>query len=342
MKFKLLTATALVVASMVPALAADLPNTKAPPAAPSIAPFFFVNDNSISLSYQFTATDPGYFLGGNSKFGKSVLNFTHFDVWGYGTNFFTIDLLKSGSLDAAAPCLGPGAGCPNPTGSTEIYGLFRSTLGLNELFHTKAFSWGPLTDVSLEIGGDANTENNYVGPAKRDIVAGLEFSVALPYKGHLNISPLYYKEWNHNAFLIPPFTVGGPLDGNTSFDGTWDIETNYAMDLGFLPDAFPLTFSGFANFQGPKGRGISGAVPYVGAGSVAKTAVEFNSEQKLSLDVGKMVGGSTYSHFFDVWVAYRYWQNKFGLDHTKSPGLCAGSFGSCTEQSWVTGVTVKF
>src|SRR5207244_11845438 len=25
--------------------------------------------------------------------------------------------------------------------------------------------------------------------------------------------------------------------------------------------------------------------------------------------------GDKYSHFVDVWVAYRYWQNKFGLDH---------------------------
>ena len=25
--------------------------------------------------------------------------------------------------------------------------------------------------------------------------------------------------------------------------------------------------------------------------------------------------GPKYSHFVDVWVAYRYWQNKFGLDH---------------------------
>ena len=335
----MIVATAFVASAVTGAAAADLPNVKGPAVAPaSPAPFFFVNDNTISLSYQFTATDPGYFDAKGSTFGKAVVNFTHFDVWGYGTNFFTIDVLKSGSKDAATPCLGPGPGC---VGSTEIYGLFRSTLGFNELFGTKAFSMGPLLDVSFEIGADANTQNNFVAPAKRDIVAGLEFTFALPYKGHFNFSPLFYKEWNHNAFLTPPFTTGGPISGDDSFDPTWDIEMNYAMDLGFLPETFPLTFSGYANIHGPKGRGISGAVPYVGPGSVANTTTEFNSEQKLSLDVGKMAFGSNYSHYFDVWVAYRYWQNKFGLDHAKSP-VCTGIGNtSCTESSWVTGVSVK-
>jgi hypothetical protein len=47
----------------------------------------------------------------------------------------------------------------------------------------------------------------------------------------------------------------------------------------------------------------------------------------------------------DVWVAYRYWQNKFGLDHKKSlvcnvaPGV---SNDSCTEESLYSGITVKF
>ena len=319
------------------AFAADLPNTKSQPPAPAASmPFFIVNDNTLSLSYQFSATDPGYFTAKGSTFSKTVLNFTHFDVWSLGTNFLTIDLLKSnGSTDAATPCLAAG---PNCAGSTEIYGLFRSTLGFNELFKTKAFSMGPLLDVSFEVGGDANTQNNFVAPAKKDLVAGLEFTFGLPYKGHLNISPLFYKEWNHNAFLTPAFTTNGPANGDDSFNGTWDLETNYAMDLGFLPESFPLTISGFANLHGPKGTGVSSAVP---AAQVRPTAVEFNSEQKLSLDVSKMMFGANYSHFIDLWVAYRYWQNKFGLDHAVSP-VCVGTRGSCTEQSWVTGVSVKF
>jgi hypothetical protein len=55
--------------------------------------------------------------------------------------------------------------------------------------------------------------------------------------------------------------------------------------------------------------------------------------------------GPKYSHFVDVWVAYRYWQNKFGLDHNTSPACLAApgvSNHSCTESSLYSGITVKF
>ena len=55
--------------------------------------------------------------------------------------------------------------------------------------------------------------------------------------------------------------------------------------------------------------------------------------------------GPKYSHFVDVWVAYCYRQNKFGLDKAKSP-VCNVARGvtnnSCTEQSLYSGITVKF
>lgn len=330
---RILTAGALIAAATSFATAADLPAKAPAPAPASALPFFFVNDNTVSISQQFTATDPGV----PGKTSKTVGNFTHFDVWAYGTNFFTIDVLKSSRTDPAAPCgnfLAPVNGC---TGATEIYGLFRSTLGFNEMSGTKMFSVGPLNDISFEFGADANSENNFLAPAKRDIVAGLEFTFGLPYKGHFNLSPLLYKEWNHNSFLQAPWTVPGVPTGNDSFSPTWAVEMNYAMDLGFLPDAIPLTFSGYSNFYGPKGTGVTAAqVP-----GAIPTTVEFNSQQKLSLDVGKMVGGPSKSHFFDLWVAYRYWQNKFGLNHTR--GVCIGAnAGSCTEKSWVTGVSVTF
>jgi hypothetical protein len=326
---KIIVASAILGAGMTYALAADMPSKSASPPAP--LPFFFVNDNTISFSDQFTATDPG----DHGTTSKKVVNFTHFDVWAYGTNFFTIDVLKSDKNDPASPCLDQHEGC---AGATEIYGLFRSTFGWNEIFGTKAFSMGPLSDISFEVGADANSENNFLAPAKRDVVAGLEFTFALPYMGHFNVSPLFYKEWNHNSFLTPAFVTLGPVDGDTNFNGTWAIETGYALPLGFLPASFPLTLSGYANWYGPKGTGISPLVPLT---TVPKTVVEFNSQQKLSLDLGQMILGPSHADLFDVWVAYRYWQNKFGLDHTK--GVCLGpTGGGCTEQSWVTGVSVTF
>lgn len=46
-----------------------------------------------------------------------------------------------------------------------------------------------------------DTENNFLAPAKRDVVGGLQFEFALPYKGYFHLSPLMYWEfYNHNAF----------------------------------------------------------------------------------------------------------------------------------------------
>ena len=319
-------------------------------------PFFLVNDNRLSYSYIFDGTDPGAFSirpdgSINGKTPKSVYSFTHFDVWAYGTNFFTISLFKSGHNDPAAPCTNAGNifGVPaDCAGASEIYGLVRSTFGFNEIFNTKAFTLGPLRNVSFEIGADANAENNFLASAKRDVVAGLQFAFDLPYKGFFNVAPLVYYEFlNHNSFLqcglfpggVPGVTCIG--DGNTKFKATWAVEINYYMDLGFLPENMQyFSISGRAGFYGKKGNE---AAPLA---TGTPTAVEINSEPiRLTFDASKLVWGPKYSHFLDVWVAYRYWQNKFGLDHRNSavcnivPGV---SNRSCTEESLYAGVTVKF
>jgi len=320
-------------------------------------PFFFVIDDRVTYSYIFNGTDPGVFTVRpdgtfNGKTAKQVYSFTHFDAWAYGTNFFTISMFKSDHNDPANGCAFPNPG--NCAGATEIYGLFRSTFGFNEIFNTKAFSVGPLHNVSFEIGADANTENNTLAPAKRDLVAGLQFAFDLPYKGYFNVAPLYYKEINHNAFTQCGFVGGTPAftclsDGNTDYKGTWAVETNYYMDLGFLPPSVDyFSISGRAAWYGKKGFENSplGAAP---GGGGTPTAIEFNSEPiRLTFDASKAVLGAKYSHFVDVWVAYRYWQNKFGLDHANSlvcnvvvPGGLRSN-NSCTESSLYSGITVKF
>jgi hypothetical protein len=77
--------------------------------------------------------------------------------------------------------------------------------------------------------------------------------------------------------------------------------------------------------------------------------MEINSEPiRLTFDASKAIWGAKYSQFVTTWVAYRYWQNKFGLDHNNAPGVCTlGGVGtpstnSCTEQTVYAGVTVKF
>jgi hypothetical protein len=363
-RIKAIAAAVLSLATLAPAgfaSAADLP-VKAKPIAD--VPFFFVIDDRVTYSWMPKGTDPGVFstrpdgtLNGNTA--KSVYSFTHFDAWAYGTNFFTISMFKSDHNDPAAPCANAGvllSGAPaSCAGATEFYGLIRSTFGWNEIFNTKAFSMGPLHNISFEVGADGETENNFLAPAKRDFVAGLQFAFDLPYKGYFNVAPLAYKEINHNAFdqcgLFGPGTPGVNClaDGNTNFKTTWAVETNYYMDLGFLPPNMQFfSISGRAGWYGPKGDSNA---PLAGTGvgrfsTASKT--EFNSEPiRLTFDASKAFMGNKYSHFVDVWVAYRYWQNKFGLDHNAEPGVCTiaatgQSTNSCTESTVYTGITVKF
>ena len=362
-----LTAAALSLATLAPsgyASAADLAVKAAKPVAD--APFFFVIDDRVSFSWMPKGTDPGMFSVNpngsiNGTTAKQVYSFTHFDAWAYGTNFFTISMFKSGHNDPASPCIGPGLlsnfAPGDCAGATEIYGLFRSTFGWNEIFNTKAFTIGPLHDISFAVGMDANTENNFLAPAKRDVVAGLEFAFDLPYKGYFNVKPLAYWEFsNHNSFTQCGTVFAGPVagvscnsDGNVSYRATWAVETNYYMDLGFLPPSMQFfSISGRAGWYGPKGdsNGLP-ALSGVGRFSTA-SKVEFNSEPiRLTFDASKAFSGPKYSHFVDLWVAYRYWQNKFGLDHNAMPGVCTiaatgQSTNSCTESTVYGGVTVKF
>src|SRR5580698_9525641 len=236
---KAIAAAMLSLASVVPvsfASAADLPvKVKAKP-VPDL-PFFFVIDDRVTYSWMPKGTDPGAYTVNpngsiNGATAKSVYSFTHFDAWAYGTNFFTISMFKSGHNDPASPCIAPGLldnfAPGNCAGATEIYGLFRSTFGFNEIFNTKAFSMGPLHNVSFEVGMDGNSENNFLAPAKRDVVAGLQFAFDLPYKGYFNVAPLVdWEFYNHNAFDQCGLFAGGVAgvtcisDGNTQFRPTW-------------------------------------------------------------------------------------------------------------------------
>src|SRR5215472_8904107 len=348
------------------ARAADLP-VKAVKKAADL-PFFLLIDDRVTFSWMPKGTDPGVFSTRpngsiNGTTAKQVYSFTHFDIWQYGTNFFTISMFKSDHNDPANPCtnagviFNPGTGIATPAsceGATEIYGLFRSTFGWNELFNTKQFTMGPLHNISFEVGMDANTENNYLSPAKRDMVAGLQFAFDLPYKGYFNVAPLVSWEFaNRNAFTQCGGGFAGPIpypapganclvDGNRSFKPTWAVETNYYMDLGFLPESMQyFSISGRMAWYGKKGT-ENNPLPLSPPGTV-NTAVEFNSEPiRLTFDASKAMWGGKYSHFVDVWVAYRYWQNKFGLDHANStvcnvaPGV---SNHSCTESSLYAGIT---
>jgi hypothetical protein len=308
------------------ARAADLPDKAPTKAPPPPAPFFFINENSISYSYQFTATNPGN-LGTTPK---NVASFTHFDVWAYGTNFFNVDWLKAanGNVTPVANCNpGPGVSCD---GYTEVYGFLRSTLGWNQLTNSKMFAIGPLTNIEFRVGVDANTDNTTLGSAKRSIQGGIQFDFATPYKGFLNASINVYHEWQHDGFAVLAGPAGGNPSGDVDFDTTWAVEALYNQPLGFLPSSIPLTFSSLLVIHGPKGRGEPS--PFVGL----QRTTEYLTEQKLSLDVGQIVAGKP--HMFSVWGTYRYWKNKFGI----TPNQSFGDLPATLESTWIVGATMTF
>jgi hypothetical protein len=236
---------------------------------------------------------------------------------------------------------GPSSPCDSPLytgvsfcpGFAEIYALYRSTIGWNQLFGTKAFSVGPLTNIEFAWGADINVDNTTLGSNKRAIQGGLQFDFAAPYRGFFNIAIFAYHELQHNGYgQQGPFqgVVGIGFGNNPNlevdFNTTWKVEYFWNQPLGFLPDWLPLTFKAFGVITGPKGAGQPGVAPRV---------TEYHLWETLSLDVGKMVLNKP--GMFSVWATYSWWKNKFGIADFPVSGLC------CTlESSWVTGMTWAF
>jgi hypothetical protein len=359
----LLTSTALAAAFAATmagsALAADMAVKATPMAA---APFFLVNDNSVSFTWYANATDPGVSggqangstlflpntLGGifvtnngtSNSFNKYVGSATHFDVWAYGTNFFNIDYIQSDGHD-------PIQGIKGAFGAAEVYGFARSTLSFNALSGTKWFSTWLTKDVSFEWGGDANTMNNFLAPEVKKIDLGLSFTLNLP--GTVILGVVAQKEWNHNTFLscgpTSPngacFVPGASFTGDREFHWIPRLELLISEPLTFLP--VPVTWNSFTGVNFPKGTGISQAntiavsapgtnlngTPSVGPNAwqvgTDETKLEVFADNRLTFDISKMWWGKP--GIWDGYVGYRYWYNKFGTDHSNALFSSAGCVG---------------
>ncbi|WP_210184222.1 hypothetical protein [Bradyrhizobium macuxiense] len=318
---------------------------KAPP--PAEKPFFLINDNRVTFS-SFAGGVPGY--AANSQ--SSTLAFTHFDAWAYGTNSFSLLMSKYDHGAATAPCLGsvlaPTGLC---AGGVAASASIRSTLGWNELFDTKIFSAGPLTNISFLVGADAIATNIFTASSNYDVLAGLQFGFKLPYKGYFNISPMYFQRLQHGAQLEPPGFGGaismpppypGLPDGVMHFSSTWGLDFNYYMDLGFLPENLQyFSVSGRASIRGPDGNGGYG--PYPRSPLNNRTIAYALEPIRLTLDAGKLFWGADYAHLVDVWAAWRYDRNISGYAEAYDTScITKGVYnGSCSSNGVYSGITVK-
>jgi hypothetical protein len=244
------------------------------------------------LSYRYIPNNeaPGY--AGSTP--EEAINLSYANAWTYGSNFFSLDAEQFSLGDPSNTALTSGH---SNIGSSEFYGVFRTTLSGDKIFNTKAFTFGPIADIGFQLGGDYDVQNDAFASYKRLIVAGPEFDIALP-KGFWSISPQVSHEWDTNGFAYPY----GPAD---SFAVTYEIETAWLYPFNIGP--VPLQFTGFANLIGPKGKGYSEPPGYSGD-FYHKTEILFHP--KLMVDVGSLIG--TTPGKLMAGVGYEWWMNKFG------------------------------
>lgn len=320
------------------AYAADL-TVKAPSVPP--VPFFLVNDTSVSFTYFPDATDPGVsggsdvvpggIAGEKNTFARYQGSIDHFDVWQYGTNLIHAEFNQYGKQD-------PTEGTPGAAGSREFFGFAQSTLGFNELSHSKTFSNFLTKDVSLMFRITAGVQDDYLNEQTTQYAPGLMFDLNMP--GVVEVGVTAYKEFTNNSFNVcgpPGFGTlngpaasfsggantcagGGSFNGTRDFEWTWKLFTFISEPLTFLPPSMPVTFINVMNVTGPKGTGIStanclavGCFGPTGAFNNNETKTEVFEDARLSLDASKVWWGKP--GILDLYVGYRYWYNKFGTNH---------------------------
>jgi hypothetical protein len=323
------------------AYAADMP-LKAPP-PPKPVPFFFVNDTSVSATWYFNATDPGVSGGSNvvpggifgdkNTFYRAQGSVDHFDVWEYGTNLIHLELDQYSKKD---PILGE----PGAVGSREFFGFTRSTIGFNEITHSKAFDTFFTNDVGFEGGFTAGVQNNYLSEQTTQYLVGGNIDLKIPkVLGTMLVGVLARKEFTHNEFNAcgPPgfgdaqgpaagfgggtCIGGGSFSGDRDFKWDWNLEIFNAVPLSPLGGwADSLRIINILNVRGPKGTGIStanclavGCFGPGGAFATNETKTEVFEDVRLTLDASKVFWAKP--GIWDAYVGYRYWYNKFGVDH---------------------------
>lgn len=311
------------------AIAADMP-VKAPVAE---TPWFIVNDNSISFTWYPSATDPG--LVGATNVDRFQGELTHFDVFRYGTNFLDAAYMQYSPKDPVRQDF-PGQG------EAEADFLWRSTLSFNSMSGTKMFSNWITKDVSIGYGGLFITANNALSPIPHQYDIGAVFTLNLP--GTVNFGIYAQKETNHNDFMTVGCagnftTPGAPclFDGDRVFKWTPHLELAISEPLTFIQQV-PLTWNSFTGVTFPKGTGISSAnlvalEPGCAAAAITSpnnlcsdfTKTEVFEDNRLILDAGKLSFNKP--GIWETYIGYRYWYNKFGLDHNAALFSCNGPAG---------------
>jgi hypothetical protein len=209
---------------------------------------------------------------------RNSVEYSHVGSWGMVNNF--ADVMANMS-DMAEPAASGGSG------ATEAYVILRSNVGLNQATDSSTFHRGPLRDLSIEVGANLETKNSSYAPSEKTIYVGPNLQFSLP-RGFFNVGLHLRKEWNHE----------GVLGKSESYDPGFNIEPTWM--LPFAIGKAHLTFSGFADYNTPKGKDSFGT-PTVG---------EFLIRSIVAMDIG----GTLFhrSRLLDLSGGLWYWHNMYG------------------------------
>jgi len=181
------------------------------------------SDNSVGYRYAPSQSEPGV----SDKVKKNILTFTHVSGDKMGMNLFTIDLLKSNSVD-------PSNG--GASGAQEWYGFYKRSMSLTALTGEKT-TFGFAKDISVTGRIDAGAKNTEFAPAPFKTRLGL--SAAMPVSaGFWDIGIDLYKESNHN----------GKMKKDVDFDTVPALTSAWAIPIG------SGTLGGFLDVVAPKGK----------------------------------------------------------------------------------------
>ena len=194
------------------------------------------------------------------------------------------------------------AGAGSTNGAHEVYVLYRHTLDLEKVTGSP-YKFGPVRGVGITAGFDYNSKTDAgYNSKKRMLVAGPTLMVDVP--GFLNVSLLALWESNapYNTFSKTS-TPRYHYDTHAMLNLAWGIPLG--KDTG-------LSFEGFANFIGSKGKNEFGG----------DTAAETNIDMQVMYDLSGIAGAKPGT--FKLGFEYQYWKNKFGNNHSGPAG--SGAF----------------
>jgi len=247
------------------------------------------SDTSLSYRYGTKFAEPY----NSEDITKHVVNFSHVSGYKYGKNFFSIDFLLSDENDPSAV----GA----DSGAHEAYAVYRNTIDLSKITGN-SYAFGPVRGIGATFGFDVNSKTDAgYNSKKRMLVAGPTLMLDVP--GFLDVSLLLLRESNapYNGFTQTS-TSRYTYDNHAMLSAAWGIPFNIGI---------PLSFEGYANYIGTKGRNEFGG----------PTAVEINVDMQVMYDMSEAVGAA--KNTFKVGVEYQYWKNKFGNPSKTVPGATA-------------------